>query len=164
MSVYYTLLDYGRQALDLIVSAAGFIIKKTGEYTLIAWEWFRGLPFPEELIIINGIPALCAVLFPAARFYIFEFWYEVNNPLAVWMIVIGFVMFATVFFREKVWVAPARIGVNLYYLGWAIYMVAGNQITKADSYEITGFYAFNYIVPVVYASLSALSFVWDRRR
>jgi hypothetical protein len=157
-----TISEFVRYAFDMILAAAGFIIRKAGEYSRIAMEWFKALPLAEELIIINGIPAICAVILPAARFYIFESWFEVNNPLAVWMIGIGFLMFGTIFFRERVWVLPARVGVNVYYLGWAIYMSASGSLSKADSFTVTGFYAFNYVVPVIYSALALMSFLTRR--
>ena len=163
MSLFGTILDYARELFDMLVSLAGFIIRKTGEYSLIALEWFKNLPLSDELIIINGLPAIGAVILPAARFYIFESWYEVNNPLSVWMIGVGFVMFATIFFRERVWTAPVRIGVCLYYLGWALYMGLGGHITKADGAVVTGFYMLNYIVPSVYAGLAVFSWLQLRR-
>jgi len=163
MTVFGIILDYARELFDMLVSLAGFVVRKTGEYTIIAWEWFKDLPLPEELILVNAFPAVCAVIFPAARFYIFESWYEVNNPIAVWMIGVGFVMFVTVFFRERIWAAPARVGVCAYYLGWALYIGIGGHITKAEGAVITGFYVLNYIVPSVYIGLSVLSRVWMRR-
>ena len=162
MSVFYTLRDYSRQLLDMIVSAAAFIVRKTGEYALIAWEWFKALPLAEQLILINGIPAICAVVLPAAKFYIFESWFEINNPLAVWMVGIGFLMFGTIFLRERVWVMPVRVVVNLYYLGLAVYMAASGTISKADAFTVTSYYSFNYVAPVIYAVLAVFSVLTRR--
>ena len=155
--MWRTIIDYAHYAFEQLMRLAGFLIRKAGEYTHIAWEWFRALPFFEQLIIVNGLPAIAAVVLPAARFYIFESWFEINNPLAVWMIGIGFLMFGTIFLRERVWVMPARVIPNLYYLGWAIYMAASGSISKADSFTVTGFYSLNYVVPVIYSVLAVLS-------
>ena len=155
--MWRTITDIAYYLFDHAVAAAGFLIRKTGEYAHIAWEWFRALPFFEQLIIVNGLPAIAAVVLPAARFYIFESWFEINNPLSVWMIGIGFLMFGTIFLRERVWVMPVRIAANLYYLGWAIYMAASGTISKADSFTVTNFYSLNYVVPVIYSVLAVLS-------
>ena len=157
-----TLIDFAHYAFDQLMRLAGFLIRKAGEYTHIAWEWFKALPLAEQLILINGIPAICAVLLPAAKFYIFESWFEINNPLAVWMIGIGFLMFGTIFLRERVWVMPVRVVVNLYYLGWAVYMAASGTISRADAFTVTGYYSFNYVAPVIYAVLAVFSFLTRR--
>ena len=54
--MWRTITDIAYYLFDHAVAAAGFLIRKTGEYAHIAWEWFRALPFFEQLIIVNGAP------------------------------------------------------------------------------------------------------------
>jgi hypothetical protein len=146
------------ELIGMVVSIIKLLIKKTGEFTILAWEWFLSVSVIEKLIVLNGLPAIAAVVLPAARFDIFESVYEVNNPLAPYMIFVGFIMFGTIFVRSWRFTSLIRIGVNLYFLGWAVYCyVVPGQITKADAYTITPYYLLNIIVPIIYILLSAAS-------
>jgi hypothetical protein len=142
----------------IVFSLIKLIIQKTGAFAILAWEWFLSASVIEKLIILTGVPAIAAVILPAARFDIFESVYEVNNPLAPYMIFIGFIMFGTVFVSSWRFTSLIRIGVNLYFLGWALYCyIVPGQITKADAYTITPYYMLNFIVPIIYIVLSGIS-------
>jgi hypothetical protein len=158
------LIDVTWRLIDFLVAAIKFIARKALDFAVLSWSWFISLPIIEKLIIFNGIPAMIAAMLPVARFDIFDSVYEVNNPLAHYMVLLGLLMFGTIFIRQIFWIVFVRVGVNLYYLGWAIYGIVGvGQITKADEYTITPYYSLNYIVPIIYASLAVISRYIERR-
>jgi hypothetical protein len=164
MAVKEILIDATWRLIDFLVAVVKFIFRKAIDFIAASWTWFIALPVIEKLVIANGIPAIFAALLPVARFDIFDSVYEVNNPLAHYMVLLGLLMFGTIFIRHIFWIVFVRAGASLYYLGWAMYGILGaGQITKADQYTITPYYALNYVVPVVYAALAVLSRYLERR-
>lgn len=130
---------------DKLMSAATYIINRFMEINIF-----------EKGIVINAIPAFFAVTMPMAGFYMMEINWPINNPLAVYMIGIIIVMIATQYLIGKYFFA-ARIGLNLYYLAWVIYLGVAREISKAP-YEISAGYYINLLVPVIYAALAAGSY------
>jgi len=114
MSVKEVIVDVIWRLIDVIVAVVKFIVIKAGEFAAASWSWFNALPFLEKLIFFNGIPAIVAALLPVARFDIFDSVYEVNNPLAHYMVLLGLLMFGTIFFRQIFWVVFVRVGVSLF--------------------------------------------------
>ena len=158
------LVDVTWRLIDFLVAVIKYTVRKAGEFAIASWSWFLALPLIEKLIIFNGIPALLAASLPVARFDIFDSVFEKNNPLAPYMALIVLLMFGTIFFRHIFWIMYVRVGVNLYYLGWAVYGILGTgQLTKADQYTVTPYYAINYVVPVTYAVLAVVSRSLERR-
>ena len=84
-----------------------------------------------------------------AKFYIFESWFYVNNPLAVYMIGIAMVMFGSLYV-SGLYVFIARIVLNSYYLIWA------------NPHWIIFGYFLNIAVPVIYI-LAGLWSYFDER-
>jgi hypothetical protein len=92
---------------------------------------------------------------PVARYYIFEQYFFINNPVAHYLIGIVIIMLVTVYFPGLVTML-GRIAVSLLYLADVIYLQAAHAISKAP-YEITMGYYFNIAVPVMYIVLAAAS-------
>jgi len=163
MSFKDNVIDFAGNLASFLIQLIQFIIQKAIEFAHIVWEWFISLPIIEKLMIAAGIPAICAVILPAAKFDIFDSVYEVNNPLSHYMAMIGIIMFISIIVRNFRFMVLVRCGVNAYYLAWAIYYYLGKGlITKADQYTITPYYFLNFIVPVIYIALSLMS--WQRDR
>lgn len=163
MSFKDTVIDFAGNLAGFLIQLVQFILQKAIAFAHIVWEWFISLPIIEKLMLAAGIPAICAVILPAAKFDIFDSVYEVNNPLSHYMAMIGIIMFVSIVVRNFRYMVLIRCGVNAYYLAWALYYYMGKGlITKADQYTITPYYLLNFIVPVIYIVLSLLS--WQRDR
>jgi hypothetical protein len=91
---------------------------------------------------------------PIAKYYIFETWFFINNPVAVYLIFITGIMFVTIFFHHQ-YIFAARVILNLWYFLYVIYMYSFNAISKAP-YVLSKGFAFNLIAPVVYFVVSVL--------
>jgi hypothetical protein len=125
---------------------------------ILSWlaDWFMSISMFEKLIVLCTIPAFFAVTEPVARFRIFEAYYSINNPFSVYMIGIVIVMFVTRAFRWQYNFA-VRIGLNLYYLAWVVYIGAAREISKAP-YETSSGYYLNLLVPLLFIALSSASY------
>jgi hypothetical protein len=121
------------------------------------YQTFQEINFSEKIVFLNIIPAFFAVIVPVARFYIFESYFYINNPLAVYLIGIIFVMFASIYFTGLIKLI-ARLLINGYYLFWIIYLPVAGELTKADPYEIYFGYYMNIAVPVIFIIFSFLSY------
>ncbi len=125
------------------------------------WSKFLDISIPEKVIFLNTIPALLAIILPVARFYVFERYYDINNPLAVYMIGIVILMFASLYIKGTV-IFAARLAVNGYYLFWIIYIPLAGELTKAQPHEITAGYYLNIVVPAIYILASLFSFIFRK--
>lgn len=122
--------------------------------------WFLALEFLNQAILVNTITAFFAIILPIARYYIFETWFEINNPQAVYLIAIVFIMIITMYIP----VAAAffiRLAVNAWYLLWLIIVSATGSISHAP-YELSTGYFFNLAAPLIYIILSVL-YYFSRR-
>lgn len=122
-----------------------------------ALDWFMALPLLNKLIIINTLIAFLGVTLPIAKYYIFESWTGINNPVAVYMIFIVMIMFGTIFLHGMP-VLAVRVIINLWYLISVIYIGATHTISHAP-YVLSAGYFFNIAAPVIYIILSAMVFV-----
>jgi hypothetical protein len=147
------LIDLGARIISWVLSVLG-----------IMREWFLHVPLFEKIIVINTIPAFFAVTMEAGRFRIFDSWFSLTNPLAVYLIAVVVIMLAVSAFNfyDNRWFAAARVLINIYYLGWAFWYLMSDSLTKARPYEVSFWYNFNFIVPVIYIVFSALSFLSRR--
>lgn len=127
------------------------------------YEKFLEVGLWEKVIFLAIVPAFFAVVLPVARFYAFERWWYINNPLAVYLIAIIIIMVLSLYVRYAALLIGRGV-VNLYYLFWIIYLPASGQLARlnpSDPHEIAvGFY-LNIAVPVVFAAASALSYLFD---
>lgn len=122
-----------------------------------AFAWFLGLEFFNQVIVVNTITAFLAIVLPIAKYTIFETWFEINNPQAVYLIGIVFIMIATMYVPVTAAFA-LRIVVNAWYLLWFIIVSATGSISHAP-YELSTGYFFNIAAPVIYLILSGLYFL-----
>ena len=115
---------------------------------------FLGLEFLNQAILINGITAFFAIILPVGKYYIFETWFEINNPQAVYLIGIVFIMIGTMYIPVKA-AFVIRLICNLWYLLWLLVVSVTGTISHAP-YEISSGYFFNIAAPVIYLILSGL--------
>ncbi len=123
-------------------------------------SWFLGLEFLNQAILVNGITAFFAIILPIAEYYIFETWFEINNPQAVYLIGIVFIMIATMYIPYSA-AFVIRLVSNLWYLLWILIVSATGSISQAP-YEISTGYFFNIAAPVIYIILSVLYYLGKR--
>ena len=117
-------------------------------------DWFMELNIYNKIIIINTVISFFAVALPIAKYYIFETWRFINNPVAVYLIFITGIMLVTIFFHGRL-VLAARVISNLWYFLYIIYMYSFNAISKAP-YVLSKGFVFNLIAPIVYLAVSVL--------
>lgn len=122
-----------------------------------AVEKFLDINIFEKLTVIATIPAFFAVVMAMGKYYIFETFFYLNNPLAVYMIGIVIFMYFSIYVKNIITFALREI-FNLYYLFWVFYIHLGRGIAKVQ-YELTFGYYLNIAVPVLFAVLSLLSFL-----
>ncbi|MEJ5362007.1 MAG: hypothetical protein WHV26_08075 [Spirochaetota bacterium] len=123
---------------------------------------FRELEIQEKIIILLSIVSVIIPILPIARFYIFESWYYVNNPLAVYFIGIIIIMVISSIV-QKPWLLIARLIIIVYYGAWMVYLPVGNLITRAKPYELAYGYYINIVISVVYIGLCIFSLFNMRR-
>lgn len=123
---------------------------------------FRDLEIHEKIIIVLSIVSVVIPILPIARFYIFESWYYVNNPLAVYFIGIIIVMVISSVVQRP-WILITRLIIIVYYLIWVLYLPFGNLITKAKPYELTFGYYINIVISLLYVALCGFSLFNMRR-
>lgn len=120
-------------------------------------EWFLALSFLNKIIVANTLISFLAVTLPIAKFYIFESWTGINNPIGVYLIFIVIFMIATTFFHGVI-VLALRIVLNLWYFIYLIIMYSTHSISHAPYVMSIGFF-FNIIAPIVYIGASVLVYI-----
>ena len=154
--------------VEIFIDSIGYLIIKIKELLafllglvfdlfLKLYEKFLEISLSEKIVFLNTVPAFFAIILPVARYYIFEMYFYKNNPLAVYMIGITFIMFSSIYFSGLVKLV-IRLLVNAYYLFWIIYLPLAEELTKADPYEICFGYYLNVAVPFIYLITSLLSY------
>jgi len=146
-------MELVKWALDIVKRILRFFIRI---FEIFA-EWFLEINFFEKLIVITAVPSFFAIILPVARYYIFETWFMINNPLAVYLIGIVFVMGLTVFFPGTLSLI-IREFLNGLYLANVILMQVSHNISKAP-YELSTGYYVNLAVPVIFMILGLLSYL-----
>mgnify|MGYP000903937375 FL=1 len=159
MRITDMLLDITVYLLTLIKNLLLWVFNLLFQIGTSLYEKFQEITLPEKVIFLNIIGAFFAVVLPMAKFYIFESYSYTNNPLAVYLIGIAMIMFASVYFRGF-YVLVIRVALNAYYLAWVIYLPMADKITKADPHTLTVGYYLNIIVPVVYILAALVSGLW----
>ncbi len=138
-----------------------WLFELVGELVSRAYGIFVDLPVSEKLIVVNTITAFFAVILPVARYYIFETYFYINNPLAVYMIGIVLVMWISIFF-QGLWRLAVRVALNAYYLFWVIYLPLAGELTRANPHSISIGYYVNIAAPIFYILASLYSFAINR--
>ena len=116
------------------------------------FEWFMAQSILDKLIMGNMGIAFLAVVLPLVRYWMWESWIGVNNPIGVYLIFISGIMFITIIFRGR-YVAPLRIVVNAWYL-LAFLVKWWNNSFCATSYSLSYGFIFNILAPVIFIVLS----------
>ncbi|HPS56671.1 MAG TPA: hypothetical protein PK514_01070 [Spirochaetota bacterium] len=119
-----------------------------------AFEWFMAQSFLDKMIIGNIGIAFLAVVLPLVKYWMWESWIGVNNPIGVYLIFISGIMFITIIFRGR-YVTALRILVNAWYL-LAFLVKWWNHSFCATSYLLTWGFFFNILAPVIFIALSLL--------
>jgi len=123
----------------------------------IAIDWFMELSLMNKIIVINTFTSFLAITLPIAKYYIFESWTGINNPIAVYLILIVAIMFGTIFFHGPL-VLAGRVISNLWYLIAVIVIYATHSISHAPYVLSIGFF-FNLIAPAVYIALAVMVYL-----
>ena len=135
-----------KRVFDLVAHLFSFLL-----------NWFLDLVIWERLIIINFITAFFAVLLPVARFYILDFWYGISNPLAINLIGLVFIMFATVFIPFFLTML-IRVTLNVLYIIHILIIMLSGSITHAPDYNYSIGLFLNFIAPLLFIVFSLLSY------
>lgn len=117
-----------------------------------AFEWFMEQSFPDKLIIGNIGIAFLAVVLPLVKYWMWDSWIGVNNPIGVYLIFISGIMFATIIYRGR-YVLALRIFVNVWYL-LAFIVKWWNHSFCATAYVLTWGFIFNILAPLLFIALS----------
>lgn len=120
-------------------------------------EWFLALSFINKIIVSNTLISFLAVILPIAKFYIFESWYGINNPIGVYLIFIAIFMIGTTFFHG-ILILVLRIVLNAWYFIYLVIMYSTHSISHAPYVMSIGFF-FNIIAPVVYVGASVMVYL-----
>ncbi|MCU0843497.1 MAG: hypothetical protein MUC76_01060 [Spirochaetes bacterium] len=153
------LVVYSVQKLrDLLL----YVVDQLYRLVDLALGRFRDAGIAEKVVVLNSVPAFFAIILSVAQYYIFETWFYINNPLAVYLIVIVFGMLVSVFFEGPVKFL-ARLLLNAYYLAWVVYLPLAGELTKADPHTLRFGYYLNIVVPVVYMGASLVTYLFDER-
>jgi len=122
-----------------------------------AIDWFIELSLLNKIIVINTFTSFLAITLPIAKYYIFESWSYINNPIAVYLILIVIIMFATIFFHGPL-VSGARVILNLWYIISVIVMLATHSFSQAPYVLSIGFF-FNLIAPLIYIGATVMIYL-----
>ena len=141
--------------LNRLINIVAFFINIVKRVCVTVYEKFMDINIFEKGIVLATILAFAAVVLPMARYYMFEQYFTINNPIAHHMIGIAMIMLVTVYYHGVVSLI-IRIAINGIYLCGIIYLAAAHEISKAP-YEIAGGYYLNIIAPLIYMGLAAAS-------
>ena len=122
-----------------------------------AVDWFMGLSLLNKVIVINTFTAFLAIVLPIAEYYIFESWSDINNPIAVYLILVVAIMFGTIFFHGQV-ILALRVVSNLWYMISVIVLYATHSISHAPYVLSVGF-LFNLIAPAIYIGAAVMVYL-----
>ena len=122
-----------------------------------AVEWFKGLSLFNKVIVVNTLISFFAITLPIAKYAIWESYTSINNPLAVYLILIVAIMFTTIFFHGPL-VLGGRIVVNLWYFISVIVIHATHAITH-PVYTLSIGYFFNLVAPVIYIAAAVMVYL-----
>jgi hypothetical protein len=161
MRIFDMLLDLGAFIFQKLKDIFLFLLDLALQLISHLYNKFLEIRLPEKVVYINTFLAFLAVVLPVAKFYIFESWFYVNNPLAVYMIGIAMVMFGSLYFSGQ-YVLLARVLLNFYYLVWVIYVPLAEGLTHANPHWIIFGYFLNIAVPLIYIFAGIWSFFDER--
>jgi hypothetical protein len=140
-----------------LLSRAYELIRRLAEAAVGA---FLDLNIFEKIIVLATVPALIGVAAPVGRYFIFESYFYINNPLAVYMIGIVILMFVLKYLPAAACMG-ARLFLNAYYLFWLVYLHVSGELSKAP-YELTAGFYLSATMPVLFMTASLLSYILYR--
>ena len=117
--------------------------------------WFMDQSLTDKLIIANTGVAFLAVVLPLVKYWMWDSWIGVNNPIGVYLIFISAIMFFTIIFRGR-YVFALRIIVNAWYLLAFLVKWWTNSLCATQYYLSWGF-LFNILAPVIFIALSLVA-------
>lgn len=137
--------------LDIFFAIGSFI----GSILRRIWEWFDDLLILDKIIVLNTLTAFLAIVLPVAKYYIFETWFSINNPLAVYMIFIVAIMWISIFKKMK---SLYIIGIisSLWYVIYIIYLMFSHGFSHAP-YSLSYGIFFNIAAPLIFCGAAFLS-------
>jgi hypothetical protein len=121
---------------------------------------FLDLNIFEKGIVLSTFLSMGAVISAVGKYYIFERWFYINNPLAVHLIAVVVIMVVTSFYYKSLFFL-VRILLNGYYLFWVFLIQSRGLMT--EPYQLTFGYYFNIAVPLLYIILSVASHIAGRK-
>ncbi|HOQ11219.1 MAG: hypothetical protein BWY23_00922 [Spirochaetes bacterium ADurb.Bin218] len=136
---------------DILFSIGSFI----GSLLKMILQWFQDLDFYDKLIVINTLTAFLAVILPVGKYYIFEAWFSINNPLAVYMILIVALMWVLIF-KKFTFLYLAVVVISLCYMFYMIYLIFSHGFSHAP-YNLSYGIFFNIAAPIVFCAISIMS-------
>ncbi|NLV68314.1 MAG: hypothetical protein GXY14_11650 [Spirochaetes bacterium] len=120
-----------------------------------AFGWFVDQSLTDKLIIGNTGVAFLAVVLPLVKYWMWDSWIGVNNPIGVYLIFISAIMFFTIIFRGR-YVFALRIFVNTWYL-LAFLVKWWTNSFCATAYFLSWGFLFNILAPVIFIALSLVA-------
>jgi len=117
--------------------------------------FYQKINIYDKLIIFNSFTSFLAIFLPIAEYQLFDTTFFINNPLAVYLLMITFLMSISVFIKNTPFLI-IKISSNIYYLIWVIIIEKTNQISQGP-YELCPGYFINIIAPLLYIILTLFS-------
>ncbi|MCL2025883.1 MAG: hypothetical protein FWG92_03660 [Leptospirales bacterium] len=132
-----------------IISWVFSLIRRAAEFLL---EVFLALGLFSKLLCFTIILAFFAITRPTARYYIFESWFHINNPVAENLI--GIVLLVIIgFFIPSLFALILRVVPSSLYFFYVLYLQVTRSISKAP-YELTFWHYLNLTVPLLIIAFS----------
>ncbi len=147
--------------MNLIIDILQYIPAKLLQLFYLTVDWFLGLNLAEKIVIFNAITAFFAVVLPSAKYFIFNNWFTVNNPMSVYMIGVAFYMFISIFMRGKVKLITRLLLICIFVIS-SIYLQFGDPFVKCKHVLLFGYY-MNYIAAIIHFIASFLSYSIEER-
>jgi hypothetical protein len=157
MKILKEIIDVLIYLLEKLKDLILYLLELAGQTAGKGYEKFLDISISEKVIFLNTVTAFFAVITPMAEYYIFESYFYINNPLAVYMIGIVIIMWVSIFYEGLVRLL-VRTLLNAYYLVWVIYIPLAGELTKADPYRLSYGYYINIAAPAVYILASLFSY------
>jgi len=145
-----------RFIIDLILDFLLQLYDLIKKFFLLLVDKFLDLHIFDKIIVINTIVAFFAIALPAGKYFIFETWFYINNPLAVYLIGIVAFMFLSMYYKHKFFFFTKTF-LNLYYIAWVFYIMFSHSLSKAP-YVLTKGYYLNIIAPLIFIGASVAGF------
>lgn len=143
--------------IDLLINVVVNIFELLKRVVSWLFERFVEMNIFDKGIVLSTIPAFLAVVLPVARYYMFENYMYINNPMAVSMIGIVIIMFITFIFKGPITLL-VRCSLNTVFFIFSLYVLIAHEISKAP-YTVLPVYFLNLAVPVLFVIFSISSFL-----